>query len=281
MLVATVALLALASFEAVTPLALAATHGAACASAAARLTPVLAAADPVPDPARPQPLPAGGDLCADGVDMRFGDGGPWLLRDARLRLRPGCAIALVGPSGAGKTTLAELRVRLRDPQGGRVTLGGADVLRLSQDDLRRAVLLCSQDAALFTTSVAENVRLARPDAGDEDVRAALELVGLGPWLDGAPAGLATLVGEQGAQLSGGQRQRVVLARAVLSDARFVVLDEPTAHLDPAAARELLARLAARARDRGQGLLAIVHGSAGLDDFDEVLELRAGALVSRS
>ena len=276
-LLAALAFLALASFEAVAPLSLAATHAAACAGAASRLTPVLSAAEPVADPLRPRPLPARGALCAEDVGVRFGDGG-WLLRGARLQVEPGSAVAIVGPSGAGKTTLSELLVRFRDPGQGRITLGGTDVRDVRQDELRRAVVLCAQDAALFTTTVAENVRLARPGARDADVRAALDFAGLGPWLDASPDGLATLVGEQGAQLSGGQRQRIVIARAVLSDARFLILDEPTAHLDPAAAHELLARLADRARALGQGLLAIVHGTHDLAAFDAVLELRAGALA---
>jgi ABC-type multidrug transport system fused ATPase/permease subunit len=237
---------------------------------------VLGAADPVPDRPRPRPLPATGALVTEDVHLRF-PGGPWVLRGARLRLEPGRCVALVGPSGAGKTTLAELLVRFRDPQHGRVALGGVDLRDLRQDELRRAVLLCAQDAALFTTTVGENVRLARPGASDADVRAALELVGLGPWLDDMPEGLATLVGEEGATLSGGQRQRIVIARAVLSDARFLILDEPTAHLDPTAARDLLARLTDHARAHRQALLAIVHGAADSAVFDEVLELRAGTL----
>jgi len=276
-LLAALAFLALASFEAVAPLSLAATHVAACAAAAARLTPVLGAGVPVADRARPRPVPVGGPLCAESVHLRFGDDEPWILRGARLRVQEGRAVALVGPSGAGKSTLAELLVRFRDPDGGRITLGGSDVRELRQDELRAAVALCTQDAAIFTTTVAENVRLARPGANDDAVRAALELAGLGPWLAAAPDGLGTLVGEEGSQLSGGQRQRIVLARAMLSDARFLILDEPTAQLDPAAARELLTRLADRARERGQGLLAIVHGAADLTAFDEVLELRAGVL----
>ncbi|MFP5362974.1 MAG: thiol reductant ABC exporter subunit CydC [Thermoleophilia bacterium] len=275
-LLAALAFLALASFEAVAPLSLAATHAASCASAAGRVTAVIGAEDPVADRPRPRALPPAGALCVEGAALRFDDDGPWVLRGADLRIDPGRAVALVGPSGAGKTTLAELLVRFRDPQHGRVTLGGADVRDLRQDELREAVVLCAQDAALFTTTVAENVRLARPGSSDREVHEALDFVGLGPWLDAAPEGLSTLVGEEGARLSGGQRQRVVLARAVLSDARFVVLDEPTAHLDPPAARDLLERLADRARERGQGLLAIVHGAGDLTPFDDVVELRAGA-----
>lgn len=276
-LLAALAFLALASFEAVAPLSLAATHAAACAGAAIRLTPVLGAAEPVPDAPTPGALPSRGSLCAEDVALRY-RGGDWLLRGASLRLDAGRAVALIGASGAGKTSLAELLVRFRDPQRGRVTLGGIDLHDLRQDELRGAVVLCAQDAALFTTTVAENVRLARPGADDEAVRAALELVGLGRWLEGLPEGLGTLVGEQGAQLSGGQRQRIALARAVLADARFVIVDEPTAHLDPASAQAVLARLAEDARSRGRGLLAIVHGNGDLSAFDEVLELRAGRIA---
>ena len=277
-LLAALAFLALASFEAVAPLSLAATHAAGCAGAAARLTGVLGAADPVADRTDPHALPARGSLCVEDVALRYDADGDWVLRGANLRLDAGRALAIVGPSGAGKTTLAEVLVRFRDPQHGRITLGGTDVRDLSQDELRGAVVLCAQDAALFTTTLAENVRLARPGADDDAVRAALELVGLGPWLEGLPEGLDTLVGEQGAQLSGGQRQRIALARAVLADARYVIVDEPTAHLDPVSAQELLARLAQDARRRGRGLLAIVHGNGDRSAFDEVLELRAGRLA---
>jgi ABC-type transport system involved in cytochrome bd biosynthesis fused ATPase/permease subunit len=158
---------------------------------------------------------------------------------------------------------------------GSVRLGGTDVREVRQDDLRRAVRLVAQDDALFTTTLAENVRLARPEATDADVGAALAAAGLQPWIAELPEGLATMIGENGATVSGGQRRRIALARALLADARFLVVDEPTAQLDPDGAAETLRRLVAHAREREQGLLAIVHGSASLDAFDRVVELRDG------
>ena len=160
-----------------------------------------------------------------------------------------------------------------------MTIGGADARALRQADVRRAVRLIASDEAIFTTTLAANLRVARPDATEYELRRALEDVGLRAWLDSLPAGLDTLVGEDGSTLSGGQRRRLAVARGLLCDAGFVVVDEPSAHLDPDAAAALLAVLAAHARRRGQGLLAIVHGAAPLPEFDRVVELRAGRLRS--
>ena len=165
-------------------------------------------------------------------------------------------------------------VRFDDPAAGRVTLGGIDVRELHRDDLRHAVRLVASDEALFTTTVAENVRLARPGAGDADVEGAIRSAGLGPWLDSLPDGLDTLLGEDGTTISGGQRRRLAVARVQLSDARFLIVDEPGEHLDRAAADRLLRGLAEHARQSGKGLLAIVH-DGDLSSFDRVLELRDG------
>jgi thiol reductant ABC exporter CydC subunit len=277
-LLAALVFVTLAAFEATAPLPAAAQQLAACASAAARLTAVLGAPAPVRDPDEPGALPAAGDLALERVTLAW-DGRAPLLDGVDLCVHPGEAVALVGPSGAGKTTLAQLLVRLRDPDGGRVSLGGVDIRSLRQADLRAAVRLIASDEAVFTTTLAANVRLARPAASDDEIRRALHDVGLGPWLDALPAGLDTLVGEDGCTLSGGQRRRLAVARALLCDARFLIVDEPSAHLDGAAAEALLARLAAHARSRGQGLLAIVHGPGDLEAFDRVVELRAGQLGS--
>ncbi len=274
-LLAAVVFLVMASFEATAPLPAAAQQLAACATAAARLTDVLDADVPVRDPECPRPVPAG-PLALERVSLALAPGVP-VLSEAGLRLEPGEAVALVGPSGAGKTTLAQLLVRLRDPDAGRVTLGGVDVRELRQADLRGAVRLIASDEAIFTTTLAANVRVARPGATDDEIRRALEDAGLGPWLGSLPDGLETLIGEDGCTLSGGQRRRLAVARALVCDARFVIVDEPSAHLDRDAAEALLARLADDARRHGRGLLAIVHGYGDLSAFDRVLELRAGGV----
>ena len=161
-----------------------------------------------------------------------------------LRLEPGRRIALVGPSGAGKTTVTNLLLRFLDPERGRVTIGGRDVRELRQHDVRRTFAIAGQSAHIFNSTIRANLALARPEATDAELEDALDRGRLGEWVASLPDGLDTLVGEEGAQLSGGQRQRLTVARALLSDAPVLVLDEPTAHLDPETAE------AARARHPG-------------------------------
>jgi ABC-type bacteriocin/lantibiotic exporter with double-glycine peptidase domain len=192
-----------------------------------------------------------------------------------LRIAPGHRIALLGASGAGKTTLAHLLVRFRDPDAGRVSIGGVDLRQIAQNDVRRAVVLAAQDAHVFNTSVRENIQLARREADDTDLWLALEAAGIADWVRDLPDGLDTLVGENGDLVSGGQRQRIALARALLSDARFFVLDEPTAHIDEDTARQVMHDIVTRTGDRG--VLVITHSDIGLEEFDEVLELRGGRI----
>ena len=178
-----------------------------------------------------------------------------------------------------KTTLARLLVRFRDPDAGAIEVGGLDVRRATQSDLRREVRLASQDAHLFTTTIRQNVLLANPHADDDAILAALARAGLRDWVAGLPAGLDTAVGEDGAEVSGGQRRRIALARAFVAEARFLVLDEPTAHLDPAGARELLRSLGEDRADT-RGVLVISHTVAGLAAFDEIIVLAAGRIAER-
>jgi ATP-binding cassette, subfamily C, bacterial CydC len=275
-LLAALALLAIASFESVAPLAAAAVRLDVCASAATRVESLLDREAPVPDPADPRP-PESGALRFESVRFRYEDGGPWVLDGVDLALSPGRAVALLGPSGVGKSTLTELAARLRDPTAGRVALGGMPLTEIAGDDVRAAVRLAPQDAFLFSSTLRENVALGRPEASDPQITAALEAVGLGPWLAALPDGLYTEVGEAGARVSGGQRRRIAVARLFLARAAFLVFDEPTAHLDPAGATDLLGRIAGLARDGGPGVLVITHEPDALSAFDEVLELRAGRL----
>jgi ABC-type multidrug transport system fused ATPase/permease subunit len=190
---------------------------------------------------------------------------------------PGRAVALLGPSGTGKSTLSELAVRFRDPEEGEIRLGGVDLREAAGDAVRAAVRLSPQDAYLFTTSLRDNVAIGRAGATDEEISAALGAVGLGEWLGSLPDGLDTPVGEAGAMVSGGQRQRIAAARLFLVEARFLIFDEPTAHLDPAGAAALQRQIAGLAA-KGPGVLVITHEPHGLAAFDEVLALRSGRIA---
>jgi ABC-type multidrug transport system fused ATPase/permease subunit len=211
------------------------------------------------------------------VRARYAAGEAPALDGFDLRLEPGRRVALVGPSGAGKTTVANLLVRFLDPESGRVTLAGRDLRELRQEDVRAAVAVAGQDSHLFSTSIRENVRLGRPGASDEDVDAALERARIRAWVDGLPDGGDTLVGEEGRELSGGQRQRLVVARALLAGAPVLVLDEPTAHLDPPTAQRLVEDVLDAAGDRT--VLLITHRPEGLERMDDVVTLARGAQES--
>jgi ATP-binding cassette, subfamily C, bacterial CydC len=274
-LLAALVLLATAAFEAVRPLPDAAQQLAATSGAARRLFDLTDREPPVRDPTDPLPAPVGNRLHVDDVRVRYAPDAPWVLDGAELELRAGDRIALLGPSGAGKSTLASLLVRFRDPDAGRITLDGHDLRAYSQDDIRRVVALAGQDAHLFQTTIRNNVRLARPNATDEELDAALERARIRDWINSLPQGLDTDVGERGARVSGGQRQRIALARAFLSDARLLMLDEPTAHLDPDTAAEILDDLLATAGNTG--ILLISHSPVYLERFDQVMRLEHGRI----
>lgn len=172
---------------------------------------------------------------------------------------------LAGQSGSGKTTLAHLLVRFLDPVAGRVTLGGIDLRELTQHDVRRAVVLAAQDAHVFTTTIRENLLLANRSASETEIWSALAATQLEAWVRSLPEGLDTLVGQDGDLVSGGQRQRIALTRALLADARYLILDEPTAHLDDVTAEDVMRSISATAGDRG--VLVISHRQEGLQGFE--------------
>jgi ATP-binding cassette subfamily C protein CydC len=272
-LVATLALLALASFDAVAPLPAAARELAGILASGRRVLELTDREPAVRDPEKPRPAPTGPAVVAlDGVTARYASAEEPAVSGLDLRLEPGKRVALVGPSGAGKTTVTNLLLRFLDPEAGRVTIDGHDLREYRQADVRATFALAGQDAHVFNSTIRANLELARPKSSDEKLWQALRRARLASWVSGLPDGLDTLVGEEGAQLSEGQRQRLTLARAFLSDAPVLLLDEPTAHLDPENA-EALVRDVLTAAD-GRSVLLITHRPEGLDLVDEIAALEA-------
>ncbi|WP_339130399.1 thiol reductant ABC exporter subunit CydD [Streptomyces sp. f51] len=278
-LMAVVVLTPLAAFEAVMGLPLAVQYRQRVRKSAERVHEVLDAADPVREPEKPLPAPASPfPLQVSGLRARHVGQDREALAGLDLTLQEGRRVAVVGMSGAGKTTLAQVLLRFLDPEAGTYTLGGTDARGLDGDAVRRLVGLCAQDAHLFDSSVRENLLLARKDATEAAVREALGRARLLDWVDGLPDGLDTLIGEHGARLSGGQRQRLALARALLADFPVLVLDEPAEHLDLPTADALTADLLAATE--GRTTVLITHRLAGLDAVDEVIVLARGRVVQR-
>jgi ATP-binding cassette subfamily C protein CydC len=276
-LLAAIAFLFLGACESVKPLPAAARRLRACSVAAERLQDICGQPPQVCDPAEPTRPTGTGTLEARAVRIRYSPDEQWVLDHGNLQLAAGERVALIGSSGAGKTTLAELFVRFHDPDEGVITLDGVDVRRLAQDDLRHAVLLCGQDAHLFNTTIRENLRIGSRETAEQELWAVLGAVELEDWARGLADGLDTHVGQAGELVSGGQRQRLALARALLSDARFLILDEPDAHLDAPLARRVMRGVLAHAGARG--VLVITHATDGLEGYDRVLRLQDGALVA--
>ena len=276
---AVVVLTPLAAFEAVLGLPLAVQYRQRVRKSAERVYEILDAPEPVREPERPRQAPATPfPLVVQGLAARHTGQDRDALAGLDLTLEKGRRVAVVGSSGSGKTTLAQVLLRFLDADAGSYTLAGVDAYALDGDDVRRLVGLCAQDAHLFDSSVRENLLLAKKDATEDELRAALERARLLGWADGLPAGLDTLVGEHGARLSGGQRQRLALARALLADFPVLVLDEPAEHLDLATADALTADLLAATE--GRTTLLITHRLAGLEDVDEVIVLDEGRVVQR-
>jgi thiol reductant ABC exporter CydC subunit len=277
-MVATLALLSLASFEAVGPLPQAARELSSTLAAASRVLDIVDREPRVCDPAEPAPVIASRPTFAlEHVTARYSPAGPAVLEDVSITLAVGRRVALVGPSGSGKTTVANLLLRFLDPVEGRVTLDGRDLREHRQEDVRRLLAVGGQNSHLFSTTIRENVRLANPDATDAAVEDALRRARISDWVATLPDGLDTLVGEEGGWLSGGQRQRISLARALLAARPVVILDEPTAHLDPETAEALMDDVLSALR--GKTLLLITHRSEGLERMDAILELDGGRIVS--
>ena len=245
--------------------------------ASGRITEVLEAEPRLLEPRHPQELerPVRGDVRLKGVC--FGHEGDHAVLDGLdLHVSPGESVALVGATGSGKSTVAGLLARLYDPEDGRVLLDGHDLRDLRLDDVRRSVALVFEVTFLFSESVRENIRVGRPDAGDDDVQGAAQLAGAADFVDNLPDGYDTILGERGFSLSGGQRQRIAIARAILADPAVLVLDDATSAVDATKEHEIRAALTKVMR--GRTTLVIAHRPATIALADRVAVLEGGGIV---
>jgi len=259
--------------------------GMAGVAAARRIFALLDAPPAAAPPSQPagrsrvQPSPAAlsfETLAFEAVHFAYPGGGQDALRGLSLSIGAGQQAALVGASGAGKSTVAYLLLRFGEPQGGRILVDGRPLAELPVEVWRQSIAWVPQRPFLFHDSLAANIRLGRPGASQAEVRAAARLAELDEWIETLPAGYETPVGEQGARLSGGQAQRLALARAFLRDAPFLILDEPTAHLD--VAQEALIAAATQRLRQGRTTLTIAHRLSTVQHMEQIFVLEAGRVV---
>jgi len=220
-------------------------------------------------------LPPVGALRAEAVSFAYGDSPP-AVSDVTLEVEPGEQLALVGATGAGKSTLAKLVVRGYDPQTGTVSFGGVDLREATLEELRARIVFVPQEGHLFSGSIADNVRLARPTAGDDEVREPLRAIGALAQLQALPDGLDTDVRSRGVRLSAGERQLVSIARVALIDPAVIVLDEATSSLDPRTEASVEHALSVLAR--GRTVITIAHRLSTAERADRVAVMEHGRLV---
>ena len=281
---AMLALGTLASFEAVSPLPGAAQSLESSQTAMDRLLEVVDVEPAVTAPAsgdgagRLSPQSRAPHLEVSHLSFAYTRGEPLALRDVSLSLPPGKHLAIVGPSGAGKSTLVNLLLRFWDYAEGQITLDGLDLRRLLPDDVRGLMAVISPSTYLFNATLRDNLLLAKPSATEAELVAALQQARLHRATAAWPEGLATWIGERGRRLSGGEAQRLSLARALLRGCPVLVLDEPTANLDPVTERDILSDMLAR--QPGRSVLLVTHRLVGLEAMDEVLVLEDGRVVER-
>jgi ATP-binding cassette subfamily B protein len=250
------------------------------AGATERLVEMLTAEDTVRDPAHPRtlPRPVRGAIGFDDLVFHY-PARPEVaaLNGISLAVAPGETVALVGPSGAGKTTMFQMILRFYDPQSGRVTLDGIDLRDLDRDAFRKSIALVPQDPVIFAASARENIRFGRPEASDAEVEAAARAAAAHEFIAALPQGYDTYLGERGVMLSGGQKQRVAIARAILRDAPVLLLDEATSALD--AESERLVQQAVERLGQGRTVLVVAHRLATVKRADRIVVFDHGRIVA--
>ncbi|PJF11090.1 ABC transporter transmembrane domain-containing protein [Pseudorhodobacter sp. MZDSW-24AT] len=251
------------------------------AGATERLVELLNATDPVADPDAPVtlPRPVRGDIRFDAVTFRYPARPETSALDTiTLHVQPGETVALVGPSGAGKTTILQLLLRFYDPQQGAVRLDGVDLRAMTRNDFRRALALVPQDPVIFAASARDNIRFGRPEATDAEVEAAARAAAAHDFITALPQGYDTGLGERGVMLSGGQKQRIAIARAILRDAPVLLLDEATSALD--AESERLVQSAVETLAKGRTTLVVAHRLATVKRADRIVVFDHGRIVAQ-
>jgi ATP-binding cassette, subfamily B, bacterial len=252
------------------------------AGASERLMELLASASPVQSPADPLPAstPSGGSaLVFEQLSFHYPSRPAQpALSDFSLAVQPGQTVALVGPSGAGKSTVFGLLLRYYDPASGQILLDGVPIHRLGLQDLRARIGIVPQDPVVFSASALENIRYGRPDASDEEVRAAARAAFADEFIERLPESYDTFLGERGVRLSGGQRQRIAIARAMLKNPPLLLLDEATSALDAQSERMVQAALASAMKDRTT--LVIAHRLATVQQADHIVVLDHGRVVEQ-
>jgi thiol reductant ABC exporter CydC subunit len=279
-LLAVVPLTVMATYESVVPLTTTPENLDRTRAAATRLFDLLDRPLPVREPpvGAERPVPSGaGRIDVDDVDMSYDPCAGAVLRGASFAVPAGATAAIVGPSGAGKSTIASLLLRFREPQAGSIRIDGVELAAMGSEAARAAVAVVAQHDHLFDTTVRDNLRLGDADADDDRLWAVLAAVRLDEAVAGMPGGLAARVGEDGRRLSGGERQRLMIARALLAEAPILVLDEATAHVDPATEAQVLQGI--RRWREGRTTLHIAHDSHALGPVDLVLRVEDGVVVA--
>src|SRR5438132_2686599 len=270
-------LLALASFLPISEIAPVGRQLAATIASTRRYYAVQREQPPVVDGRLRPPAPVGGSAIRfEAVGFTYPGARRPALSDVELVVPAGSTMALVGPSGAGKTTIANLLLRFWDPGAGRILLDGVDLREFELDHLRARISLVSQDTYLFNDTLRANVRLARPEADEAAIYRALDQAALAEFVESLPEGLDTMVGERGVQLSGGQRQRVAIARAFLKNAPTLILDEATSHLDAVSEAQVRGALDTLMRDRTT--VVIAHRLSTVRNADLLVVLEQGRVV---